>query len=48
MSDAAILSAVPGLTPADLEAAWDYAAKNGAEIRAAIDANEEGEDGFVE
>jgi uncharacterized protein (DUF433 family) len=45
LSDAEILSVTQGLTPADLEAAWDYAAKNGEEIRRAIDANEEGDEG---
>ena len=48
MSDAGILGAYPGLTPADLEAAWDYAAANRDEIDRAIRENEEGEEGFVE
>ena len=48
LSDAEIVQAVQGLTPADLEAAWEYAAANGAEIDEAIRANEEGEEGFVE
>jgi uncharacterized protein (DUF433 family) len=48
MSDAAILQAVQGLTPADLEAAWEYAGANAEEIDRAIRENEEGEEGFVE
>ncbi len=48
MSDREILEAVQGLTPADLEAAWGYAAMNEAEIDEAIRANEEGEEGLVE
>lgn len=48
MSDREIVQAVQGLTGADLEAAWEYAANNTAEIDEAIRANEEGEDGFVE
>jgi uncharacterized protein (DUF433 family) len=48
MSDAEILRAVQGLTRADLEAAWEYAAANAEEIDRAIRENEEGEEGFVE
>jgi len=48
MSDAGIMQAVQGLTPADLEVAWDYAAAHPEEIDEAIRANEEGEEGFVE
>jgi uncharacterized protein (DUF433 family) len=48
MSDAEILGAVQGLTPADLEVAWEYAAANAEEIDQAIRENEEGEEGFVE
>jgi uncharacterized protein (DUF433 family) len=48
LSDAEILGAVQGLTPADLEAAWEYAASNAEEIDQAIRANEAGEEGFVE
>jgi uncharacterized protein (DUF433 family) len=48
MSDTAILAAVQGLTAADLEAAWDYAAAHPDEIDRAIRENEEGEEGFVE
>jgi uncharacterized protein (DUF433 family) len=48
MSDAQIMEAVQGLTPADLEAAWEYAAANPAEIDREIRENEEGEEGFVE
>ena len=47
-SDADILRAYPALTPADLEAAWEYAAANRAEINRAIRENEEGAAGFVE
>ena len=47
-SDAEILQAYPSLTPADLEAAWGYAAANREEIDRAIRENEEGEEGFVE
>jgi uncharacterized protein (DUF433 family) len=48
MSDDQILQAVQGLTPADLEAAWEYVAANPEEIDRAIRENEEGEEGFVE
>jgi uncharacterized protein (DUF433 family) len=48
MSDAEILRAIQGLTPADLEAAWEYAAANAEEIDRDIRENEEGEEGFVE
>jgi uncharacterized protein (DUF433 family) len=48
MPDAQILSTYPSLTPADLEAAWDYVAANREEIEQAIRENEEGEDGPVE
>jgi uncharacterized protein (DUF433 family) len=48
LSDADILRAVQGLTPADLEAAWEYAAKNAEEIDQAIRDNEEGEEGVAE
>ncbi|HKI32852.1 MAG TPA: DUF433 domain-containing protein [Gemmataceae bacterium] len=48
MSEADILEAVQGLTPADLEAAWEYAAANAEEIDRDIRENEEGEEGFVE
>ena len=48
MSDGEIAVAVQGLTAADLEAAWEYAAKNAVEIDEAIRANEEGDEGFVE
>lgn len=47
-SDAEILRAYPSLTPADLEAAWEYAAAHREEIDTAIRQNEEGEEGFVE
>lgn len=48
LPDAEILRAVQGLTPADLEAAWEYAAANPEEIDRAIRDNEEGEEDFVE
>ena len=48
LSDAEIVEAVRGMSSADLEAAWDYAAANKGEIDEAIRANEEGEEGFVE
>jgi uncharacterized protein (DUF433 family) len=47
-SDADVLRAYPSLTPADLEAAWEYVAANLAEIDSDIRENEEGEEGFVE
>jgi len=47
-SDADVLRAYPGLPPADLEAAGEYAAANLAEIDRAIRENEEGAAGFVE
>ncbi len=46
-ADADILRAYPSLTPADLSAAWEYAAANEEEIDRAIRENEEGEEGFV-
>ena len=36
------------LTPADLDAAWEYAATHTAELDRAIQENEAGEEGFVE
>ena len=48
LSDAEIMRAVQGLTPGDLEAAWEYAAAHAREIDEAIRTNEEGEEGFVE
>jgi uncharacterized protein (DUF433 family) len=48
MSNAQIMQAVQGLTPADLEAAWEYASAHAEEIDEAVRANEEGEQGFVE
>lgn len=46
-SDADLLRDYPSLTPADLEAAWEYAA-NAEEIDRVIRENEEGEEGLVE
>ena len=48
MSDARIVPAIQGLTLADLEAAWEYAAAHPEEIDEAIRANEEVEEGLVE
>ena len=48
LSDAEIMRNVQGLTAADLEAAWDYAAAHLEEIDEAIRANEEGKEGIVE
>jgi uncharacterized protein (DUF433 family) len=47
-SDADLRRDYPSLTPADLEAAWQYAAANRDEIDRAIRENEEGEEGLVE
>jgi len=48
LADAGILQAYPSLTMADLDAAWEYAAKHQKEIDNAIRENEAGEEGFVE
>jgi uncharacterized protein (DUF433 family) len=48
MSDSEIMHAVQGVTRADLEAAWEYAAAHAEEIDEAIRVNEEGEEGLVE
>jgi uncharacterized protein (DUF433 family) len=48
MSDAEIIAAVQGLTPGDLEAAWEYVAAHRAEIDQAIRSNEEGEEGLID
>jgi uncharacterized protein (DUF433 family) len=48
MSDGEILRAVQGLTPAELEAASEYAAAHAEEIDEAIRANEVGDEGLVE
>ena len=47
-SDTELLAAYPSLTPADLEAAFAYAAANVEEIERAIRENEEGEEGIGE
>ncbi|MBI2806504.1 MAG: DUF433 domain-containing protein [Planctomycetes bacterium] len=47
-TDHEILRAYPTLLAGDLEAAWDYLAKNPEEIATAIRENQEGADGFVE
>ena len=47
-SDADLLRNYPSLSPADLEAAWEYAAANAEEIERAIRENEEGEEGLVD
>jgi uncharacterized protein (DUF433 family) len=46
--DDEILNDYPDLTPADLQAAWEYAAANAEEIDTAIRENEAEELGFVE
>lgn len=48
LSDEGILQAVEGLTPADLEAAWEYVAAHAEEIDQAIRDNEAGDEGVVE
>jgi uncharacterized protein (DUF433 family) len=48
LSDAGILQNIQGLTPADLQAAWEYAEAHIDEIEQAIRENEEGEEGLVE
>src|SRR5437870_5531945 len=48
LSDVGIPEAIRGLTPADLEAVWEYAAANPDEIDQAIRENEAGEEGLVE
>ena len=47
-TDEVILRSYPTLTPADLEAAFAYAASHMEEIEIAIRENEEGEEGLVE
>jgi uncharacterized protein (DUF433 family) len=47
MSDALILQAIRGVTPADLEAAWAYATAHPEEIDEAIRENEAGRGGLV-
>jgi uncharacterized protein (DUF433 family) len=46
-SDEEILVGYPTLTKDDLQAAWDYVAKNSAEIEEAVRENEADEAGFV-
>ena len=41
LSDDAILRSIPGLTPADLETAWEYATAHPEEIDQAIRLNAE-------
>ncbi len=48
LSEIEIRRNVQGLTAADLETAWEYAATHAEEIDEAIRANEEGEEGIVE
>jgi uncharacterized protein (DUF433 family) len=43
-----LLRNYPSLSPADLEAAWEYAAANAQEVDRAIRENEEGEEGLVD
>ena len=47
-TDAEILQATSGLTRADLDAAWEYAAAHPNEIDQAIQENEVGDSGLVE
>jgi uncharacterized protein (DUF433 family) len=47
-TDPDLLRDHPSLTPADLEAAWEYAAAHVEEIEQSIRENEAGEEGFVE
>lgn len=47
-TDETILRSYPALTPADLEAAFAYAASHAKEIETSIRENEEGEEGLVE
>jgi uncharacterized protein (DUF433 family) len=47
-SDADLLQWYPDLTPADLEAAWEYTTANSEEIDRAIRENDEGEEAFAE
>jgi uncharacterized protein (DUF433 family) len=46
-SDEEVLRAYPSLQPADLEAAWAYAAAHEEEIDEAIRQNEEGDEDFA-
>lgn len=48
LSDGQILRNIQGLTPADLQTAWEYAEIHMDEIEEAIRENEEGEEGLVE
>jgi hypothetical protein len=48
MADAQILAAVQGLTPGDLEAAWEYVSHHPDEIEQAIRDNEAGVEGLVD
>jgi uncharacterized protein (DUF433 family) len=48
LRDDEILSSIPGLTQADLEAAWEYVASHRREIDEAIQDNEAGQSGLVE
>ena len=43
-----VLRAYPSLKPADLQAAWEYAAAHAEEIETAIRENEEGDAGLAE
>jgi uncharacterized protein (DUF433 family) len=47
-TDEEIIASIIGVTPADLEVAWEYAAAHSDEIEQAIQENEAGEEGFVE
>ena len=47
-ADAEILQAMPVLTRADLDAAWEYASTHSDEIERAIRENEAGDAGLIE
>jgi uncharacterized protein (DUF433 family) len=48
LTDSNILRAIQGLTPTDLDAAWEYVTAHPDEIDRAISDNEAGEPGMVE
>jgi uncharacterized protein (DUF433 family) len=47
-TEAEIIQAVPGLSEADLESAWEYIAANRHEIDEAIRENEAGDEGLID
>lgn len=48
LQDAEILAVIQGLTEADLDAAWEYVARNRDEVDQAIEDNGAGEEGLVD